>query len=92
MAKPHFRSSAMSLFDGEQGYTTSSLHSVETTSRNLSCTVINIKGVINIPHLHLAPPFKICSDFSHRKTKISGLSRGMICVILYLAVSVMDGH
>jgi len=46
-----------------------------------------------IPHLHLAPPlgvtpFEFCRDFRHQKTRIHGLSSGVVCVILRLAVSV----
>jgi len=48
----------------------------------------------NIIHLHLAPPlgwstpFEFCRDLRHQKTRIPGLSCGVVCVNLHLAVSV----
>jgi len=33
-------------------------------------------------------PFEFCRDFWHQKTKVLGLSCGVVCVILRLAVSV----
>jgi len=45
---------------------------------------------LNVSHLHLAPPTKceFCRDFRRQKTRISGLSCGVLCVILRLAVLV----
>jgi len=48
---------------------------------------------LNLPRLHLAPPFRMtpvdfCQDFRHQKTRVSGLSCGVFCVVLLLAVSV----
>jgi len=47
----------------------------------------------NLPHLHLVPPlgvtlFEFCRDLQHQKTKVPGLLRGIVCVILRLAISV----
>jgi len=48
------------------------------------------------PHLHLAPsygvtPVEFRGDFSHQKTRVPGLSRGVVYVILRLAVLVELG-
>ena len=45
------------------------------------------------PHLHLAPPegaipVEFCGDLWHQKTRVPGLSCGVVCVILRLAVLV----
>ena len=41
------------------------------------------------PHLHLAPSyFEFRGDLWHPKTRVPGLSRGVVCVILRLAVLV----
>ena len=47
----------------------------------------------NLPHLHLEPPlgmtpFEFCRELHHQKTRIPGLSCGVVYVILYLAVLV----
>jgi len=47
----------------------------------------------NPPHLHLVPPlgvtpFEFCQDRRHQKTRVLGLSYGVVCVILHLAISV----
>ena len=44
----------------------------------------------NLPHLHFVPllgmtPFEFCRDLWHLKT---GLSCGVVCTVLHLAVSV----
>ena len=58
------------------------------------------------PHLHLAPPqgvtpVEVRGDLWHQKTRVPWVSRGAVCVILRLAVSVehrlvtdgqTDGH
>ena len=49
--------------------------------------------VFNVPHMHLAPPlgvtpFEFCRDFRRQKTRAPGLSCGVLCVILRVAVSV----
>jgi len=49
----------------------------------------------NLPHLHLARPlgmtrFEFCRDFRHQKTRVPGLSYGVACMILHLAISVED--
>ena len=48
----------------------------------------------NLPHLHLAPPlrvtlFEFCRDFRRQKTRVSGLSCGVVRVILRLATLVV---
>ena len=45
------------------------------------------------PHLHLAPPegvtpVEFCRDLWYQKTRVPGLSCGVVCVILRLAVLV----
>ena len=55
-----------------------------------------------LPHLHLAPPlgvtlFEFRKDFWHQKTRVPGLSCGVVCVFLCLAILVelrlvTDGH
>ena len=47
----------------------------------------------NLPHLHLAPPLRVttaelCRNFRHQKTRVLGLSCGVVCVILRLVVTV----
>jgi len=43
----------------------------------------------NLSHLRLAPPLGVfCRDFRHKKTSVTMLSCGVVCVILRLAVSV----
>jgi len=44
-------------------------------------------------HLHLAPPWGVtpvefCGDLCRQKTRVPGLSCGVVCVILHLAVLV----
>jgi len=45
----------------------------------------------NLIHLHLAPmlgviPFKFCRDLWRQKTRVPGLSSGISCMILCLAI------
>jgi len=40
------------------------------------------------PHLHLAPPVEFRGDLWLQKTRVSGLSCDVVCVILCLAVLV----
>jgi len=47
----------------------------------------------NLPHLHVVPLLGVtlsefCQDLRHQKTTVPGLSCGILCMILYLAVSV----
>ena len=47
----------------------------------------------DLPHLHLAPPlgvtpFEFQKDFWYQKTSVPGLSCGVVCVIVHLAVFV----
>ena len=45
----------------------------------------------DLPHLHFAPPlgvtpFEFRKDFWQQKTRVPGLSRGILCVILHLTI------
>jgi len=40
------------------------------------------------PHLHLVTPVEFRGDLWHQKTRVPGLSCGVVCVILLLAVLV----
>jgi len=47
----------------------------------------------NLPHVYLAhllklTPFEFCQDLRRQKTRVPRLSRGVVCVILCLAVLV----
>ena len=96
VVRGHPRSSAMSAFDRAHTISYSSL--IETI--RLSCTVFEIRRVIcrnsptsTIPHLHLAPPlgvtpFEFRTDFWHHKNRVPGLSCGVVCVFLGLAILV----
>ena len=60
----------------------------------------------DLPHLQLSPPLGVTpvelrKDFWHQKTRVQGLSYGVVCVLLYLAILVehrlvtdrqTDGH
>jgi len=53
----------------------------------------SIVANFNLLHLHLAPPlwvtpFEFCQDLQDLKTRVPGLSCGIVCVILHLAISV----
>ena len=95
VVRGHPRSSEMSPFD--RAHTTSYSTLIETM--RLSCTVFEIQLVIcrnsptlpYIPLLHLASPlgvtpFEFRKDFWRQKTRVPGLSRGFVCVILSVAV------
>ena len=96
---------AMSPFD--RAYTTSYSTLIETM--RLSRTVYEIiAGYLSKvadfdpPHLHLAPPYGVIpvefrGDLWLQKTRVPGLSCGVVCVILRFAVLVehrlvTDGH
>ena len=98
MVRGHPRSSEMSPFD--RAHTTSYSTLIETM--RLSCTFFEIQCVrvrylskfadFTLPHLHLAPPlgvtpFEFRKDFWSQKTRVPGLSCGVVCVI-HLAVLV----
>ena len=84
------------LFDFNRNYA-SILYRYRVTAR-FSSKVTNF----NPPHLHLSPPqgvipFEFRHDLWHQKTRVMGLSCGVVCVILRLAVliqyrSVTDRH
>jgi len=92
----HSRSPAMSPFD--RAHTTSYSTLIETMG--LSCTVFRdiasyLSKVADFdpPHLHLAPPQGVIpvefrGDLWQQKTRVPGLSCGVICVIIRLAVLV----
>ena len=91
VVRGHPRSSAMSPFDRVHMISYSSL--IETM--RLSYIVLEIYRVIciNLPHLHLAPPlgvtpFEFRKDFWQQKTRVLGLSCGVVCVFLCLAILV----
>ena len=95
MVKGHPRSSAMSPFDRVHMISYSSL--IETM--HLSCTVFDIRRYLSkfvnfdLPHLHLAPPlgvtpFEFRKDFWRQKTRVPGLSCGVVCLFLCLAILV----
>jgi len=47
--------------------------------------------LLNLPHLYLVPqlgvtPSEFRRDFWHQKTRVPGLSYGVVCVILRLAI------
>ena len=47
----------------------------------------------NLPHLYLALPLGVmscefCQDLQHQKTRVPGLSCGVVCVILCLTIAV----
>ena len=84
------------LFNFNRNYT-SILYRFRVIAR-FSSKVANF----NPPHLHLSPPygvipFEFLHDLWHQKTRVMGLSCGVVCVILRLAVliqyrSVTDRH
>jgi len=54
-------------------------------SRHFAATT----ATFNLSHLHLVPPFGVtpCDFrryFRQQKTRVPGLSRGVVCVILYV--------
>ena len=75
------------LFDFNRNYRpTSILYSFLVIAR-FSSRVTNF----NTPHLHLSPPqgvipFEFRHDLWHQKTRVMGLSCGVVCVILRLVV------
>jgi len=53
--------------------------------------------ILSYPHLHLAlslvmTSFAFCRDLRYQKTRVPGLSCGVLCVILHLAVLVEHWH
>ena len=93
VVRGHPRSSEMSpldrahttLFDFNRNYA-SILYRFRDTASYLSKF-----ANFTLPHLHLAPPlgvtpFEFRKDFWHQKTRVPGLSCGVVCVILSVAV------
>ena len=90
----HPRSSETQPFD--TAHTTSYSTLIETM--RLSCTIFELQRVLqskvtnfNPPHLHLSSPqgvipFEFRSELWCQKTRIKGLSCGVICAILHLAL------
>jgi len=78
----------------DRAHTTSYSTLIETM--RLSCTILSYNKLskvanFNLPHLHLAPPlvvtpFKFCGGLRQQETRVSGLSCGIACVILCLAI------
>ena len=96
VVRGHSRSTAMSPFD--RAHTTSYSTLIETM--RLSCTVFDIIASylskvadFDLPHLYLAPPqgvipLEFRGDLRYPKTRVPGVSCGVVCVILRLAVLV----
>ena len=93
MVRGHPRSSEMSPFDRahtirlNRNYA-SILHRFQDTASFLSKF-----ADFTLPHLHLAPPlgvtpFEFRKDFWHQKTRVPGLSCGVVCMFLCLAILV----
>jgi len=58
--------------------------------RVIASYLINVAS-FNVPHLHLAPslgvtPFEFCRDLRQQKTRVPGLSCGVVRVILRLCL------
>ena len=75
------------LFNFNRNYA-SILHRLRDTASYLSKF-----ADFTLPHLHLAPPLGVTpvefrKDFWHQKTRVPGLSYGVVCVFLCLAISV----
>jgi len=88
-AKGHSRSLAMSPFD--------KAHTTLMEALHLSCTIFELYPVIcqKLPILMYPPafrtafgvtPFKFHPDFWYQKSRFPGLSRGVVCLMLSLAV------
>ena len=96
VVRGHSRSTAMSPFD--RAHRTSYSTLIETM--RLSCTVFEIQPaicrkspILTQPHLYLAPPHGVfpvefCGDLWCKKTRVPGLSCGVVPVILRFAVLV----
>jgi len=51
--------------------------------------------LLNLPDLYLSPPMGVTPlefrlDFWRQKTRVPGLSYGVVCVILYLAILIQN--
>ena len=87
----------MSPFDRAHTISYSSL--IETMRLSCRPTFFEIRRVLSklanfdLPHLHLAPPlgvtpFEFGKNFWRQKTRVPGLSCGVVCVFLCLAILV----
>ena len=98
MARGHSRSSAMSPFDTAHmtsGFPFNSDRNYASISyrfRDIASCLSKVAD-FHLPHLHLVPPLgvtpvKFRRDLWLQKTRVPGLSCGVCCVILRLAVLV----
>ena len=86
----HSRSAAMPSFD--RAHTTSYSTLIETMCRDIAGYLSKVAD-FDPPHLHSAPPQGVTPvefrrDVWHQKTRVPGLSCGVVFVILRLAVLV----
>ena len=82
------RSTAMSPFDRAHATSYSTL--IETMClcfRDITGYLSKVAD-FDPPHLHLMPPVEFRGDLCHQKARVPGVSCGVVCVILRLAVLV----
>ena len=90
----HSKSSAMSPFDTVH----MTAYSTLLGTMHLSCAFFEIWQTICqnfLPYLHLAPPYgvppvRFQGDLWQQKTRFPGLSCGIVCVILHLAINALE--
>jgi len=105
VVRGHSSSTAMSPFDRAHSCHTATRTSYSTlieTMRLYIASYLSKVADFDPPHLHSAPPQGVTpvefrGDLWLQKTRVSGLSCGVVCVILRLAVLVelrlvTDGH
>ena len=95
VVRGHPRSTAISSFD--RAHMTSYSTLIETASilyrfRDTASYLLKFAN-FDLPHLHLAPPLGVTRSefrkkFWRQKTRVPGLSCGVVCVFLHLAVLV----
>ena len=81
----HQRSSATQAIDRVHTTSYSTLAFILYRFRVIASYLSKVAD-FNPPHLHLSPPFKFCCDLWRQKTRVTGLSCGIICIILGLAI------